>query len=148
MAITLLLVPMTLFFVFARSDQATHAWLKSDYEAHKNALADIRAGHFAESESGRAIAQLVSRFPSAKASDALAFVELKTELILRAEEIMLAKQDGRDIEVGDDERKKFERLEMLEKSLGWSVLTAIGPRLGFSRNDLWELDQLKARVRS
>lgn len=146
MAITLLVVPMTLFFVFARSEQATHVWIKSDYEAHQRALADIRAGRFAESEAGKAITQAVSRVRDAKAGDVFGYIELKTELILRAEEIMLATQDGRQIEPGDEDRAKFKRLAELERKLGWSLLTAIRPRLGFSRNDLWELARLRSKL--
>ncbi len=147
MTLTLMLVPLTLFFVFARSERATHQWLKADYEAHQAALAEIRAGHFSTTESGRAITDIVSRFRGATAIDVLAYIELKIALILRAEEIMLAKQDGHTLEVGAAERETFDRLQALEWRLGRALLAAIGPRLGLSRNDLWELNQLKERVR-
>ena len=148
MALTLLCVPLTLFFVFARSERATHQWLRGDFEAHRALLEEIRAGHFSTSEAGRALTGLASRFHGATGSDVLAYIELKIELILRAEEIMLAKQDGRDLEVGEPEREKFDRLRALEWRLGRPVLSAIDPRLGLTRNDLWELAQLRQRVRS
>lgn len=147
MALTLLLVPLTLFFVFARSERATHQWLRGDYQTHLDLLQDIRAGHFATSNAGRALTGVANRFHGAAAADALAYIELKIELILRAEEIMLAKQDGRDLDVGEAEREKFERLQALEWRLGRPVLAAIDPQLGLSRNDLWELAQLRRRAR-
>jgi hypothetical protein len=59
---------------------------------------------------------------------------------------MLAAQDGRPIEPGEEDRAKFKRLAELERKLGWPLLTAIRPRLGFSRNDLWELARLKSKL--
>lgn len=73
---------------------------------------------------------------------------MKLELVLRGEEIMLAVQEGQDAGVGPIERAKVERLEALERRLGPSVLSAIAPKLGFSRNDLWELEHLKARAKA
>src|SRR5688572_19018912 len=87
MAITLLLVPMILFFTFARSERATQQWLHRDADAHRQALADIRAGRFAESEAGRAIKQMADRVRGGAAAEAFSYLELKTELVLRAEEL-------------------------------------------------------------
>jgi RsiW-degrading membrane proteinase PrsW (M82 family) len=141
MALTLLLVPLTLFVTLARSERATHQWLKADYSAHRQALEAIRSGRFAESEAGRSLQSLASKFDAAIAADVFAYLELKTELVLRGEEIMLAVQDGQDVSVGPSEREKVDRLEALERRLGRGVIAAIAPRLGFSRNDLWELER-------
>lgn len=144
MALTMLLAPLTLFFTLARSEQATTQWLKNDEAAHRQALEDIRAGRFAESESGRAIHDLASRFEMS--SEAFAYLELKTELILRAEELIRASFEASAAGVGDAEREKFGRLEALEQRLGGPVINAINSRLGFTRNDLWELGRLRERA--
>ena len=146
MATTLLIVPMTLFLVFARSERATHAWLKADRDAHIGALEDIRAGRFAESGAGKAIAGMTARLAGVSAADVFAYVELKMELVLRAEELILAAQETNAPQPGPAERDKFTRLAVLEKKLGRSVLAAIAPHLGFTRNDLWELERLRLRV--
>jgi hypothetical protein len=36
----------------------------------------------------------------------------------------------------------------MEKRFGRAVLAAIAPALGFSRNDIWELEHFKARVKA
>jgi protease PrsW len=146
MAATMLLIPLTVFMTLTRSERATQQWLKADEAAHRQALEDIRSGRFAESEAGQAIRQSVARFGAA-ASDATAYVELKMELVLRAEELIHASQAGAAIEVGQAEREKFERLDELELRLGKLVTTAINSRLGFTRNDLWELGRLRARAK-
>jgi RsiW-degrading membrane proteinase PrsW (M82 family) len=147
MAATLFLIPLTMFLTLARSEHATNRWLTADQTAHRQTLDDIRAGRFAESEAGRAIRQLMNRFKGATADDAFAYVEVKTELVLRAEELILASQVGTPVEIGAAEREKFERLGALERRLGKPVVSALSSRLGFSRNDLWELGRLRARAR-
>jgi RsiW-degrading membrane proteinase PrsW (M82 family) len=147
MVLTLLLVPASLFFILSRSERATHAWIKADHDAHKKMLDDIRGGHFAESDMGRSLKRIAERFNPTLAADVNAYFETKTELVLRGEEIMLAVQEGEDLAVGPAEREKVLRLEQLEHKLGASVLAAISPKLGFSRNDLWELEHLKKRAK-
>ena len=147
MALTLLLVPLSLFFILSRSEHATQAWIKADRDAHRKMLDDIRSGRFAESETGRALKRLADRFKPGVAPDVLAYLETKMELVLRGEEIMLAVQEGENVAVGPAEHDKVLRLEALEHKIGPSVLAAIGPKLGFSRNDLWELEHLKKRAK-
>lgn len=146
MGATLLLAPATLFLTLSRSERATQQWLKADEAAHRQALADIRAGTFAETDAGLAIRQMANRVRPGAYADALAYVELKTELVLRAEELIHASQAGEAAQPGEAERQKFAQLEGLEKKLGKSLVAAIATRLNFSRNDLWELGRLRARV--
>ncbi|MBL8546152.1 MAG: PrsW family intramembrane metalloprotease [Hyphomonadaceae bacterium] len=146
MALTLLLAPATIFLALIRSDHATQQWLAADKAMHENMLAEIRAGHFATTGRGQHIAAIAARLGD-KANDANAYVELKTELVLRAEELIHAAQAGQTIALGDDDKAKFARLDALEHSLGQTTLAALAAPLGFTRNDLWELSRLRARVR-
>ena len=148
MLATLLLTPVVLYFVFARNKSAVQAWLTSDQDAHRRTLDDIRAGRFAECDQGRALAKLADRFNHVAPDDVFAYIAAKTELILRAEELIHAAYDGvAPANLADDDQRKFDDLDMLERRLGNSVLGAIRPHLGFTRNDLWELDRLRARLR-
>lgn len=155
MLMTFLLVPFTLFLVFQRGEAAQIKWLENDRAAHAKALADIRSGAFAQSEAGQALAHQITRLTKAgraAEADVMAWVELKTELILRAEEILLSADDnGQEGELAEpiqptaEDRDKFIRLEALERTLGKPVLGVLGKKLAFSRNDLWELERLRAR---
>ncbi|MGQ0532103.1 MAG: PrsW family glutamic-type intramembrane protease [Caulobacteraceae bacterium] len=148
MAITLLLAPLTLFLTLAKSDRATRQWLAGDAAAHRKALEDIRAGRFIESETGRALLDVIAPVKAIKPEDALAWAELKIALILRAEELILASHGGAADSAGQAEREQFARLDALERRLGKTLVAAIGSRLGFSRNDVYELGRLRARVQS
>src|SRR5262249_47193002 len=65
MALTLLLVPLALFFILSRSERATQHWIKTDRDAHRTALDAIRGGRFAESEQGRRLKAIAARFQGA-----------------------------------------------------------------------------------
>jgi RsiW-degrading membrane proteinase PrsW (M82 family) len=146
MAGTLLLAPATIFFALLRNERATRQWLASDHAAHTQMLAEIRAGGFSESARGRSIKEAASRLAPQAAADALALAELKTELILRAEELILASQGGTPIEINPEDRMKFAQLQALEERLGKAATAAISSQLGFTRNDLWELGRLRERT--
>jgi protease PrsW len=145
MVLTLLLAPLTLFMALAKSERATRQWLAADAAAHRRALEDIRAGRFAESTAAGAV-QAMGSVGAAPAADVLAYAELKLELVLRAEELILASHDGVADAAGDAEREKFARLDAMEQKLGRAVVAAIGSRAGFTRNDLYELSRLRARL--
>lgn len=146
MALTLLLIPITLFFTLVNNERATGHWLATDAALHRKALEDIRSGAFAESEAGRGVRVLADRLGKDAAHDVMAYVELKTELVLRAEELIHASQSGEPALVGERERDGFSRLEALEHKLGPSMTFAIDSRLAFTRNDLWELGRLRERA--
>jgi RsiW-degrading membrane proteinase PrsW (M82 family) len=146
MALTLLLAPATIFLALIRSDHATQQWLAADKDAHAKMLADIRAGHFAQTPRGQTIDAIASRLGES-ASDARAYVELKTELVLRAEELIHAAQSGAPIAPSEQDQAKFAELEALETRLGQTTMAALAAPLGFTRNDLWELSRLRARLR-
>lgn len=146
MALTLLLAPATIFLALIRSDKATQQWLAADRAAHEQLLLEIRAGHFATTPRGQAINAIAARLGD-KAQDAGAYVELKTELILRAEELIHTAQSGKETTLTAEDHEKFAKLEALELTLGQTTLAALAAPLGFTRNDLWELSRLHARVR-
>jgi protease PrsW len=142
----LILIPITLLSVFSKGGATAHAWLEHDHEAHAEMLAAIRAGRFAETEDGRAVAALARRFPPRIAADVGAWIEMQLTLVLRAEEVLLAHERGERLEVGDAERAQFRRLDELGRELGRTARHAIQPHLRFSRSDLYEVHMLRHRV--
>lgn len=146
MVITLLLAPATIFLTLARSERANRHWLAADREAHRRMLEEIRSGRFAETEEGRAIKAVAASVRSDRAEEAFAYAQLKLELVLRAEELLLASQEGGAVEIGFEDREKFARLQDLRTRLGPTVVALVNAQLGVSRNDLYEFDRLRARV--
>jgi hypothetical protein len=145
MAFTLLMVPMTLFVVFSKSEIATHRWLQADHDLHVEVLDHLRGGRFAGSADGQALAALAAQ-ARVEAGDVHAYMVLIVELVLRAEEIMLARQDGRPPPDGADIAGMFVRMDALAAAIGESLVLAAQRHAGVSRNDMWELGRLRVRA--
>jgi hypothetical protein len=139
----LVVIPLTLLVVFSKGGATAHGWLEHDHEAHARMLEDIRAGRFAATEDGRAVAALAARFPAQIAADVAEWIELHLLLVLRAEEVLLAHERGERPAVGEAERAHFARLEEIGREIGHTARHAIRPHLRFSPNDLYEMHLLR-----
>jgi RsiW-degrading membrane proteinase PrsW (M82 family) len=145
-AATIVVLPMVLLFVFDKSEHEVHNWLVHDYRSHEHLLDDIRTGKFAHSEAGRFIADLTAKFSNAVVADIFAYLKLHTELVLRAEQLLLARESGGEIVIEPADREHFATLRRLELKIGKTAMLTIWPHLKFSHQELWELHQLEGRV--
>src|SRR5262249_54389909 len=143
MAVTMLVAPMALVLVFAKSEHAAHRWLLHEYESHEHMLEDIRGGHYETSEAGRFILTMSERFDPAVIAEAFDYLKPHTELVLHAEEPLPAHENGDPPPSARDMREEFHPLHQLEKQLGRSALMALRPPLQFSRHELWEMHELQ-----
>lgn len=143
MALTLMLAPLGLIFVFFKSEHAAHKWLLGEYETHEHMLKDIRSGRLDGSEAGRFILSLSERFDPEVVAGAFEYLKSYTRLAELAEERLLDREEGRATPAAGDVRSEFRRLEELERSLGTAALMALRPHLHFSRRELWEIHELQ-----
>jgi RsiW-degrading membrane proteinase PrsW (M82 family) len=146
MAVTLLAVPLSLGMVFSKSEHSAHDWLLSEYHTHEHMLDDIRAGRFDQSEAGRFILSMSERFTPAVVAQAFDYLKTYTELVLRAEQTLIAHEAGEASPLKRDIRDAFKHLHELEAKLGRTALLAIRPHLQFSRHELWEMHELEREV--
>lgn len=145
-AAMIVLVPAVLFFVFAKSENRIHNWLVSDHETHQQLLASMD-GEFAKTEGGRLVADIAEKFAKGHAAEIFDYMRLHTELVLRAEEMLLARQKGLKSPISDEDFARFERLHTLERSIGRTAMLALWPHLHYSRQELAELYELEARAK-
>jgi RsiW-degrading membrane proteinase PrsW (M82 family) len=144
---TLVLLPLGLLLVFDKSEHEVHNWLIHDYETHEHLLAEIENGTFANSHAGNMIKKLAARFSKEMANLLFSYIKLHTQLVMRAEELLLAKEKGEARQpVAHEEHERFARLHALEKEIGRTALLTVWPHLKFSRQELFELHQLEARA--
>ncbi len=69
----------------------------------------------------------------------ICYLQVCLELSVYAEGLLLMRESGFDIPVGDDIKAKFAELSYLEKSLGQTGKLAIAPLIHKSDSDLWQL---------
>jgi RsiW-degrading membrane proteinase PrsW (M82 family) len=107
-------------------------------------LEDIRNGSFTHSEAGRFLEQSRSRFGPEVTALLFEYIKLYTELVLRAEQILLAKERGEKVsKATKDDHERLRRLHELERKIGPTVMAALWPHLKFSRRELFELHQFE-----
>jgi hypothetical protein len=139
----LLVLPAVFLLIFAKSEHKIHAWLLQDYESHESLLAEIRSGQFANSDAGRLIADLAARFDADCAAQMFSYVQLHTELVLRAEKMLLARERGEKQRTTAQDRARFAELHALERKIGRTAFLALWPHLHFSRQEIAELYELE-----
>jgi RsiW-degrading membrane proteinase PrsW (M82 family) len=142
----LIACPLSLFFMFAKSEHAVHQWLLSDYESHRHLLEKIENGQFANDEAGKLFLSLAGKFGAEKLEDMFSYMQIHTELVLRAEKMSLAREAGETIAVSAQDAKRYGRMLELERRIGRPGLMTIRRHLHFSRREHWELNELRGEL--
>ena len=145
MLVTLILAPIILMSISHFGSTEARKWLAIERETHRAHLEILRAGKFPDDEAGRRIATLASRLGAPAAEQIREYCEVLTALVLTAEETLSRQLSDAD-RVRIDVRDSFARLESLKAALGRSTFAALKPLLPISRNDYWELTELKERM--
>jgi hypothetical protein len=122
-------------------------WLSQEREVHRGALAAWQGGAAPDDASGRRIAALIDRSNPTTAARIREYCQLMTLLALAAEDALHDQVENSDrVEV--EARAAFERVAALKRELGQTQIAALKAVLPFSRNDYWEISELKERLKT
>ena len=77
------------------------------------------------------------------ADEMIQYFCLHTELVLSAESILLAREQGIEMEVGSEIQDKLRAMHELEQHIGRAGLRALRPHLHFTAKDMWEVHLLE-----
>jgi hypothetical protein len=135
----LITMPLMLSWVFARSERATREWLGTGFDDDARVLESLMSADFPDTPVGRYLESLRNRFPGEMIVDLLCLLRLHLELSVRAKGILLAREAGIDVPIGDDVKPKLEEMAVLEHTIGTTGRLALHPIRRMSRRDLWEL---------
>jgi protease PrsW len=139
----LVALPLLMIAVFERSRRATRDWLRADFTSDLAFLDTIRSGEVAQTRVGEYLRSLTLRFPGTVVADMLCLIRIHLELSLRGKGILIAREAGLDLTVGEDVRANIEEMKYLERAIGRTGLLAIRPLLKGSRHDQWHLYMLE-----
>ena len=142
---TLLFAPLALMAIFKFGASEAQQWLAVERDTHRAQLDILRAGQFPDDPSGQRIAALARRCDPATATRIREYCEALTALVLLAEDTLLRQSSDAE-RVSADAAAAFQRVDELKRQLGPSTVAALTPLLPFSRNDYWELSELKERL--
>ena len=135
-------LPPLLYIVFERSEKAVGAWLGHGFDADTEMLELINSGRFSDSPVGQYLHTLKFKLKGPVVADVLCYLQLYTELALRAKGILMMRENGFDVPVDQETKAKFAEMRYLEQSIGRTALLAIQPMLHMSHKDLWQLYML------
>jgi RsiW-degrading membrane proteinase PrsW (M82 family) len=143
----IIVAPIAVLAIFHGGTAEAERWLNSEYAEHKAQLEVLRAGSWPDSPPGRKIGALADRLGPEAAKRVRRYWELQAWLVVEAEETLLEQAAG-DVSIDKSEiRAAFAELDGLKRALGKSSVAALKPLLPFSRNDYWEVSELRQRLR-
>lgn len=141
-----LFAPVAILGIFQFGTSEAEKWLKEEYAEHKAQLAALKAGNWPEGKSGNKIAGLADRLGPEATKRIRRYWELLAWLVAEAEETLIEEEEGDVVMDAGEVRAAFHELEGLRRALGKSTFTALNALLPFSRNDYWELSELRQRI--
>ena len=140
------IAPILLIGILSVGTAEAHRWLVVEKAEHLAQLEALRAGGWPDSPAGKRIAALAGRLDPEAAKRVRRYWELKAWLVAEAEETMIEEEEG-DAEFDPAKiRAAFAELDGLKRALGRSTFSALQSLLPFSRNDQWEVAELKQRL--
>lgn len=138
--------PIAIIAIFHFGTAEAQRWLAAEAAEHKAQLEALRVGNWPDSASGRKVAALAERLDPEAAKRIRRYWELQAWLVLEAEEAMLEEAAGDATVDVPQVRAALAELDGLRRALGKGTFAAMKALLPFSRNDLWEVSELRQRV--
>jgi protease PrsW len=138
-AVLFVVLPLLIMVVFERSERTTRDWLGGGLDVDIELIESILSGEALETRVGDYLRSLKARFPGEVVGDMLCLLRIQTELGIRAKGLLLAREAGLDVPVGDDVRANLKELRYLERTIGRTGLLALKPLLRQSAQDLWQI---------
>ena len=143
----LAVAPFVIMAIFRFGAVEAQKWLSEEREETRAALEAWQAGKYPDDESGRKIAALVKRSDEKTAARMREYCQLLTWLLLQAEDTLHDQvEDTEKLHIQG--RQAFARLDQLRRELGKTNVATIKALLPYSRNDYWEISELKERLGS
>ncbi len=138
--------PIAILGIFHFGTAEAQKWLVAEFAEHRRQYEALKSGAWPDSPSGRSVAKLANRFDQATATRIRRFWEIQAWLVLQAEEALLEEAAG-DVELDPDAiRRALGEREMIQGELGRARFRELKALLPFSRNDYWELSELRERI--
>ncbi|MFZ9395976.1 MAG: PrsW family glutamic-type intramembrane protease [Erythrobacter sp.] len=146
---TMLIVPLVVIVVFRFGAREASHFLDVERAEHAADQPALEAGEWPDSESGRQLSAFVSQNgdrPELR-SMVIEYWRLLGELVLSAEDRMVERANGvRHDPQAELDRERFEQLARTERQFDPPTLRMVKRLLPFSRNDLWDIAELREQL--
>jgi RsiW-degrading membrane proteinase PrsW (M82 family) len=147
MMAAILVAPIALIFILNLGTAEAQRWLAAECAEHRAQVEALRAGRWPEGVAGQRVAALAERLDREAVKRIQRYWELQAWLVAEAEETMMEEAAGDAKLDAAAVRAAFAELDGLKRALGRSTFAAMQALLPFSRNDQWEVSELRQRLR-
>jgi RsiW-degrading membrane proteinase PrsW (M82 family) len=138
--------PLALIAILNMGTTEARRWLAAECAGHRAQVEALRAGRWPNGLAGDKITALAARLDPESVKRVRRYWELQAWLVAEAEETMMEEAAG-DAEFDAAAiRSALAELDGLRRALGHSTFAALRALLPFSRNDLWEVAELRQRL--
>jgi RsiW-degrading membrane proteinase PrsW (M82 family) len=138
--------PIALIGIFYFGSAEAGGWLESEYAEHRAQAETLRAGRWPDTPAAARIAALAERLGPEATRRIRRYWELQAWLVAEAEDVLIEEAAGDAEFNAGDIRAAIAELDGLRRALGRSSFTALSALLPFSRNDYWEVSELRQRI--
>ena len=141
-----LVAPVAIVGILNFGTSEAQGWLAGEYRAHKEELAALEGGAWPDGPATSRIAALAERLGPTAAQAIRGYWRTQAWLVVEAEEAMIEEAGG---DVTYDRAQiaaAFAELDRLRDQLGKSAFAALKLLLPFSKNDYWEVSELRQRL--
>jgi protease PrsW len=140
--VIVVIFPPLMVLAFSQSERDLQQWLGTGFDLDASLLKAMRSGQFAESHAGQYLQSLRDHFSGSVLADMLCFLQLNTELSLRAKGVLMLRESGFEVPKDAEVTEKLRELEFLRRSIGKTGELALAPLLHHTPQDLWQLQVL------
>jgi RsiW-degrading membrane proteinase PrsW (M82 family) len=140
----LIVLPLLVLWVFARSERATREWVGGGLDIDVELLDLVASESFAVTHFGRYLQALRARMPGPVVADMFCLLRLELELSVQAKAMLLAREAGLEVPVDDDLEACLEERRYLKQSIGTMGLLALKPLQVTSYRDDWHRHVLRS----
>ena len=141
----LVVLPLLVLWVYARSERSTRDWVGAGLDLDMELLSLVTSEMFAATQFGRYLQELRARMPGPVVADMFCLLRLELELSVQAKAMLLARQNGLEVPVDDDLAASLEERRYLQHSIGTVGLLALKPLQVTSYRDTWHRHLLQQR---
>ena len=142
-----LFAPVAIMGIFSFGTSEAQQWLEQEYAGHKALLATLRSGKWAEVPNADRLQELARRLGPDGEEKVRRYFLLLCGLVVEAEETMIEQAAGKVVMDESQVASDFSELDALDRSFGRLTTQAVRRLLPFSRNDYWEVSELRQRLR-
>jgi RsiW-degrading membrane proteinase PrsW (M82 family) len=141
-----LFAPLAIMAIFSFGTSEAQQWLDKEYAGHKALLETLRSGKPGEVPNAARLREIARRLGPDGEDKVRRYFLLLCGLVVEAEETMIEQAAGKVVMDKAQIASDFAELDALERTFGRLTAQAIRRLLPFSRNDYWEVSELRQRL--